>query len=198
MAVKTEAQLEAAVALLADGGLNDAAEVRALLGDMIDTMFDSSISMDITGLTAETSLDTSADFIAMYDTSAAANKKILPQNVGYLLNGGNTGSFTKIYTKIIEMGDWNMDSTTSINVAHGVTDHKNIRSVTGTIRNDADSTYYPLAMWGVSNTIQAGITSIDSTNINIERGSSTSDFNSTSFDTSSSFNRGWLTIIYED
>lgn len=94
--------------------------------------------------------------------------------------------------KVIEIGDWNMDANASIAVAHGLTLSK-IKSVSVMVRNDADDAYYQLCGFDGA-TLPAYQTAIDATNINVTR--KTSDtFDSTDFD-STSYNRGWVTIIY--
>ena len=49
-----------------------------------------------------------------------------------LANDGVSG----LKTKIVELGDWNMDTTATLAVAHGLT-LADIRCVTGIVRNDA-------------------------------------------------------------
>lgn len=76
MAVKTEADLETELTNnFGDGGAARVAEFRALLQNIIDTMFDSSTAMDIDGLTEESGTDGSVDYFTFYDASASANRK---------------------------------------------------------------------------------------------------------------------------
>lgn len=99
-----------------------------------------------------------------------------------------SGAYLK--QKIVDIGDWNMDTTSPLAVAHGLTLSK-IRDVAVMIRNDADTTYYLL-----NDTTNGGsILSIDATNVNLER-TAAGIFDNTSFD-STSYNRGWITITYE-
>lgn len=93
--------------------------------------------------------------------------------------------------KIIDIGDWNMDSTGVITVAHGLT-FANIRGVSVTIRNDLNTVYYPIeySLLGVS----SGSVSVQSTDIALLRTAS-GFFDTTDFD-STSYNRGWITITY--
>lgn len=102
-----------------------------------------------------------------------------------------------INKKIVEIGDWNMDSTASKDVAHGVTLSK-IRTVNAMIRNDADDTYYPVENSYNNATFVAScyIYEIDATSIKMSR-YATSTFDSANFD-STSYNRGWITIEYID
>lgn len=95
-------------------------------------------------------------------------------------------------TKIIDIGDWNMDTTASVNVAHGLTLSK-IRTVQIMIRNDAAT---------LSQGIEGPATSVDgnwqatATNIVPVR-TAGGYFDSVNFD-STSYNRGWITIQYTD
>jgi len=110
-----------------------------------------------------------------------------------------TGAYFKII--VIEIGDWDMDATSSVSVAHGLADYKKIRSVSGIIRNDTDTRSYAIGSHdnGVSFYPAYGISPVGTpgidTDITIVRDTSgifdSVDFNSTSY------NRGWITIIYE-
>jgi hypothetical protein len=98
--------------------------------------------------------------------------------------------------KIVEIGDWNMVSSSGINVTHGIADFKKIRSVSAVIRDDSDTTYYHIDGFSPAfGTISGGIGTISSTTINLGR-TNAGTFNSIAFD-STSFNRGWVTILYE-
>lgn len=90
--------------------------------------------------------------------------------------------------KLIDIGDWNMDLTTSVSKAHGLTRTK-IRSVQVLIRNDADSACYPFLNDHGSSAINIG-----STYVEIIR-STGGVFDSSNFD-STSYNRGWILIDY--
>lgn len=104
--------------------------------------------------------------------------------------------------KVIEIGDWNMDSTSTKNVSHGLSDHKKIRSATAIIRPDDDGTYHYLGqpVGGTLTTpgeggMAAGIYRFTSTLVQMLRADG-SVFDDVAFD-STSFNRGFITIIYE-
>lgn len=89
----------------------------------------------------------------------------------------------------ISIGDWDMDGTTIVNVAHGVGDFTKIRVLGITIRNDANDTYYELNR---GNALGGGVASINSTNIVLYR-TVPSDFDTTDFN-ATGYNRGWVTI----
>jgi len=101
----------------------------------------------------------------------------------------------QLYYKVLTIGDWNMDTNTSTTVAHGLADITKIRSISGSLRNDVDSSLHPIphvAQQGDDNlTISVG-----TTNITIGRSVPSTQFDNTNYD-STGFNRGWITIIYE-
>lgn len=98
-------------------------------------------------------------------------------------------------TKVMDIGDWNMISTSTINIPHGILRSK-IRTVTIIIRDDSDLTSYPLGLGQTPG--QESFCIIDDTNIVLDRlGSGDGGiFDNTNFN-STSFNRGWVTITYE-
>jgi hypothetical protein len=112
----------------------------------------------------------------------------------------------KLAQKVIEIGDWNMFSTSSVQVdisGSGI-DFKKIRSISGIIRDDADTNYYNLGTDDNSDMAATSGTGVppvgqsigfDSNQVRINRTTS-GRYETTSFD-STSFNRGWITILYE-
>ena len=120
--------------------------------------------------------------------SASNNTKITKDSTG-----GLNYQFD-LTIKTIDLGDWDMDATASLNVAHGLsaTEWKTIRSASLIIRNDADTTYYEAFNHTISKEVY--FTSMDSTNIVLNRAAG-GTFDDVTFD-STSYNRGWLTIQY--
>jgi len=104
-----------------------------------------------------------------------------------------TGAGT-VRKKILDIGDWNMDSTPAADVAHGLTASK-IRSVSILIRPDVGDTLLPIEYTGGADT-PSGFYQIQGINIFMARVTGGS-FDSTNYD-STSFNRGWITIEYVD
>jgi hypothetical protein len=98
-------------------------------------------------------------------------------------------------TEILELGDWNMVSTTNIDVAHGL-EYNDIISAEVFIRNDANTLKYNIGTGAsaTDTTPQGYVGDIGSTNINIVRLTGGKfdhvDYNLTSY------NRGWLIITY--
>jgi len=105
-------------------------------------------------------------------------------------------------TKVINIGDWDMNASATVTVNHGLTLAK-IRSVSAIIRNDAD-TIYSVVGAAVANTgapevyfvsNNAGPGNINSTSLLMGRLAS-GTYDSTNYD-QTSYNRGWITITYE-
>lgn len=103
-----------------------------------------------------------------------------------------SGAYLK--NKVVNIGDWNMDSTSSVSVAHGV-DWTKIRSISCIIRNDANSNGFPLNYHDGTDNDSGGVGGIDSTNITLLRKTGGS-FDNANFD-STGYNRGYVTITYE-
>lgn len=98
----------------------------------------------------------------------------------------------------LEIGDWNMDTTENLSIAHGLGNaYKNIRGAYGSLRDDTDTKYFiipcgvaapQVQFWGNTGSSYG----IDSTNITLNRAAN-GDFDDAQFD-STSFNRGWVII----
>ncbi len=100
-------------------------------------------------------------------------------------------------TEIIELGDWNMDTTTDIDVAHGL-EYSDIIGIETEvlIRNDADTAKDSIGTGvdATDTTPQGYVGTIDSTNINIVRLTG-GKFDDAAYN-ATSYNRGWLIITY--
>jgi hypothetical protein len=104
-------------------------------------------------------------------------------------------------SKTVNTGDWNMDTTDFINVAHGLTatEWKTIKSVEVILRSDADTKYLPLTSFSVygggsAGIMDGGITGIDATSFSLSR-TATGPFDDPAF-SATSFNRGFVTYKY--
>lgn len=73
--------------------------------------------------------------------------------------------------KVINIGAWDMDIATTVNVAHGIADFKDISGVEVVIYDDALSVSNPIEKFDPSTgyNIGGGVTSINSTNIQVSR-----------------------------
>lgn len=101
-------------------------------------------------------------------------------------------------TKVIEMGDWNMDALSTISFAHGL-DITKIRSISAIIRDDANAKYVDF----ISNASNSSATTTGSytlyantTNIVMFRFTG-GMYDSVAYD-ATSYNRGWVIIQYTD
>jgi hypothetical protein len=120
----------------------------------------------------------------------SSNTGGISMEVDYRDTAGTEGQLT-LYQKIIEIGDWNLTTTSAVLITHNLTLSK-IVAVTAMIRSDDGSAHYPAngrADAGATLSIQTNY--VSSTQIRLERGGLTG----TSFD-ATSYNRGWITIWY--
>jgi hypothetical protein len=100
-----------------------------------------------------------------------------------------------LLTKIVDIGDWNMDTTASVSVAHGL-NNADIRSVQVIIRNDANNARLNLASAGTYNTTSSSTAFFGGINTNIKMDRQLGGlFDSANYD-ATSFNRGWIVIQY--
>ncbi len=105
--------------------------------------------------------------------------------------GGSVG----LKVKVVEIDDWDMTALASITVAHGLT-LADIRSVVLMVRNDANDTHYSnTGATSSSGVLQLWVASISVANVGLTRLNS-GIFDNTFFD-STSYNRGWIIIMYE-
>lgn len=125
------------------------------------------------------------------DSGSYANK------IRYLISDmlRNEGASNILHTKIIEIGDWDMDADWNKEVEHGLSKLK-IRSVQVTIRRDDDLMLINLAAPYSGSGADTGSYSIQESVIMLSRVTG-GLFDSTTFD-ATSFNRGWVIIQYVD
>lgn len=102
----------------------------------------------------------------------------------------------QVLTKILNIGDWNMSSTATVNVPHGL-NYKKIRSIVVIVRDDTDVIYDNLARYdaGATGDIDGNYTLSGTTNVSLTRKAG-GVFATTAYD-STSYNRGFITITYE-
>lgn len=145
--------------------------------------------------------ESASDFVDAFEAvtvrltgnQTVAGVKTFSDGVDGIKDQGSAGAV--IHKRIIEIGDWNMDTTLSVNIAHGLTMSK-IRNVHALIRNDADTIYTMFPGYITASGSFIDKISLSSTEITLFRAPS-SEFDSTDFD-STSYNRGWITIEYVD
>lgn len=106
-----------------------------------------------------------------------------------------------IRTKVLPIGSWNMDSTDSVYISHGLgTDISKVISCTAAIRRDDGARTYMFNQYGGSGG-GSGITYVGTVGVLLYRavfGSTPLEiFDSTDFN-DSVMNRGWIVIKYVD
>ena len=101
-----------------------------------------------------------------------------------------------LHRKIVEIGDWDMDTTGTVSVAHGVTAGK-IRTISVLIRLDASDTVVPLDYAGEDAADGSqGSWYATSVNVILYR-KAAGQFDSTGYN-ATTYNRGWIIIDYTD
>ena len=116
-------------------------------------------------------------------------------------------SSVQLLTKVIEIGVWNMDAGASVSVDSGLDDQTKIRSMSAMIRIDSDvsggNILFPLnsidSGTGLPNGCVSSVGNVPANPSHITLFRVTGkDFDSASFDEVGVYNRGWVTIIYEE
>ena len=114
-----------------------------------------------------------------------------------VLNAGNTGAYGEIKVKVIEINAWDMESLSPNTIAHGITDGiARIRSISISIVNNAENIVTPLDYNLITGENSGSYTWNDST-ISMNR-KSPGYFDYFDYGANGSFNRGWVTITYEE
>jgi hypothetical protein len=150
-----------------------------------------------------------AAFEALYGTSGT----VFPDNTTGEISEGDMRQFGKdiadslfdtsslsggLNITVVQIGDWNMDSTADILVAHGIADYKKIRGVDIVIRDDSDAQYSPLMLPSglLGGYYILNFAGLNPTTIQLNR--VTSGFYDTTAYDSTSYNRGFITITHVD
>lgn len=117
------------------------------------------------------------------------------QNLGNpaVTPSGLGAAFDGLCSKIIDIGDWDMNASSNVLVAHGNTLSK-IRGINVLIRNDADTQYETL-FGTVATGDLGGYAYATSTNIVCVR-TTGGRFDNTTYD-ATSYNRGWIIMWYD-
>ena len=98
-----------------------------------------------------------------------------------------------LFLKEIEIGDWDMNATPSLNIPHGL-NYADIHFVTATIRHDIDVNKYNIHTILTTGALGGGsIVTVSNILLNRVTGGF---FDSTNFDTFPAYNRGWIAIWY--
>ena len=125
-------------------------------------------------------------------TPAADTVPVSDSTKGLLF--GHSDGTNHIKTKIINIGDWNMDLNATVTVLHGLT-QTNIRQLGGIIRNDDNTQYHSITpAYGSAGAVAVNVQYADATTIYLER-LTAGTFDSISYD-STTYNRGWIIVTY--
>ena len=187
----TESTTKDTGAIITDGGLGVEKNINAG-GAIKSSIATASTDKDTGAIISEGGIGAEKDISSGGAIRAAGGFEVEYRN--------SVGSESKVllHTKIIEIGDWNMDATITVAVVHGIADFKKIRTVTVMIRNNTDSIYHPFIITdnsGADLHIGGWINFVNSTTVSLDRITG-GLFDTTSYN-STSYNRGWITIVYE-
>ncbi|MCK5613026.1 hypothetical protein KAR91_64735 [Candidatus Pacearchaeota archaeon] len=134
----------------------------------------------------KTYIDTIATLVVYQVSNKNGNIYVESINIDNDISGN-------LLSKIVEIGDWNMTSSATVSVAHGL-DEQKIRSVDVIIRNDAASQTLALQTMDTSGNMEGAPQAIDGTNIQLRR--LASGIFTLGFHQNTSYNRGWITFKY--
>jgi hypothetical protein len=138
--------------------------------------------------------DGGADTSIYFKETGAGNTGWVTKNI--LTSGVKTDNVT-LKTKVVEIGAWDMDTVTNVTVLHGIADHTKIRSIDVLIRADSDGNRSQLNGADIAGTLGGKASTNSTTDILLQR-TTGGTFDSASYnDTAGSYNRGWITIVYE-
>jgi len=168
--------------------------------DTDDDVTFNSVTADLTGdvtgnVTGNVTGDVTGDVTGNVTGDVTGNADTATSAEGIETTG--TGTPT-LKCKVVEIGEWDMDSTANIAVATGI-DLYTLRSATVLIREDDTSGDYVGSLFGVDPTTSiAGYYRVQPTNgdIRLYRIAG-GPFDNENFDTTGGYNRGWITIWYE-
>ena len=176
------------VTAAATQSLGDAATMAAGYIVTVKNSHTAAITVDLA--TGADALDGTAAGSLSLEPDEAVTVAVNSSADGYLIKSSRSGN-PKI--KIIDIGDWNMDSTSAVAIAHGLT-VTDIRSIQVMVRSDAGTLYSISHQQSGSSDHAAGTWASSATEVTCSR-ESNDFFDTTSFD-STSYNRGWITITY--
>lgn len=118
-----------------------------------------------------------------------------PDNVsnGYQILQAIDDRFMK--SKRIDIGDWDIEGTSSKLVAHGITDISKIRTIEVTVRNDTGTELLIFPKFKTFSIALLSVDKITATNVELVRLTTDAIFSDYS---STGYNRGYVTIKYID
>jgi hypothetical protein len=172
---------------------DDKVELRATASSFLDIFLDENdmaSDSDQAGVTQQS--------LVAYLSAIKAFHDSLTASVTEVNNSADGIGVTIPRQKVLEIGDWNMETTTYVYVAHGLT-LSQIIGARALIRSDYGNYKYPFPNEydDIQTDLELEITGINSTTVNLKRLTSgyfdgNSDFNATGY------NRGWVIVDYLD
>ena len=102
-----------------------------------------------------------------------------------------------LLSKTIEIGQWNMDTTGAVQMPHEVSDYRKIRFIKVHIRSDDDTSISDL-MYSADGATASGAYVLRETLLQLYRHTGGLYDSATYNLTAGSFNRGWITLFYEN
>jgi hypothetical protein len=126
---------------------------------------------------------------------------VTSSSTGEFVGGIRTSaSGAYLLLKVVDIGNWDMDNVASVDVAHGLASSKKIRNVSVVVRSDSDNDYDLLNRFDSTSFIADGYvewtySSGGVANIRLRRRTG-GYFDAANYSTTS-FNRGYITILYE-
>jgi hypothetical protein len=128
------------------------------------------------------------------DGSVEFDNGIIGDLTGGIVDTGSGAETLKV--KVLDIGDWNMDATSQVFFAHGITWSK-FRTASVVIRSDGSyAEVFPLNAVDSAGVLQGGIEKLNATNIFLRRLAGGIFDNLTFNDTS--YNRGYVTLWYAE
>ena len=113
----------------------------------------------------------------------------------YCLRSGET---RPLLDMIIELGEWNMDATATLNITHSIGARDKIRAIDVIIKSDGPANYHKLEHGDDAGAAGGGVNSIQDTIIVLERETG-GFFDGAAFNATAGTlaNRGYMYILYE-
>lgn len=144
----------------------------------------------------ETMSDIIQFFSKMFNESGLTANNLPDNNTnGFQLFEAFLTIFGGVKRKIINIGDWDMDTDATVAVAHGVTDFTKVRNISVMILDDSGTVMLPLDLYSGS-VVMGGVFNLDATDVTLVR-TATGIFDDPGFN-SISYNRGYITIDFID
>lgn len=196
--------------VLTAGNSTSGKDVEVTSGDIIKGQTQGELDFALGGVKLTLSLDNTLNESIIIEPNIVTIQGSSSANIGVgnaLVQVTTTNEedfrFNLYAFKTLNIGDWDMDATATVQVAHGLsaTEWKTIKNIDAIIRNDADGIYYPIVgggvqgwIVGVSEPTDCWIWNFEATDIYLARKTG-GTFDSTNFN-ATSYNRGFIRFQY--